>query len=291
MNLTMKKQFSLVMSAFLVSLAFANPTLAIESKVTNKSSENISDNLLEKLHDADFSDAQITLLSESTLKLLSKTKKLKKLDSELVEQGELSEDPDTGEIVEFLEFKKGEVTTRSTGSLDMDLDVEAWEVDSDITGEKKLLIVASYNWNDTPNNRWTDAISLGWPESTGWYIPTDSDDDVDQFYANDYILEKAYPRDKEIRYSKTRRPDAAEPNAGVGHEIDLPGTVTALDFYGGMEQYVYFDENDSGKTNVKTVYGHSQASFTPAFTVFPAGLSVEPGNTISTEYAITTIKW
>jgi hypothetical protein len=36
------------------------------------------------------------------------------------------------------------------------------------SGEKKFIIVANYNWDEVPLQRFTDALAVGWPDSTGW---------------------------------------------------------------------------------------------------------------------------
>jgi hypothetical protein len=66
--------------------------------------------------------------------------------------------------------------------------------------------------------------------------------------------------------------------------------LTAIDFYGGLSQYVYVDEDKTGDTNIQAVYGHSVASITPSFDVTPAGFTIEPGWSIIEEYAMTTLR-
>jgi hypothetical protein len=63
--------------------------------------------------------------------------------------------------------------------------------------------------------------------------------------------------------------------------------LTAIDFYGGLSQYVYVDEDKTGDT---TSNGHSVASITPSFDVTPAGFTIEPGWSIIEEYAMTTLR-
>jgi hypothetical protein len=155
----------LAMSALAVSLVVPSLTYAADSK---HDLSHIDKNLLKKLHNAGFSDAQISILTDEVLQDLKETKILRKLDSEIVERGEIYTDSKTGKKVKKVEYKKGEVTTRSTGNLDMDLSVDAWEVSSDRSGEKKFIIVANYNWDEVPLQRFTDALAVGWPDSTGW---------------------------------------------------------------------------------------------------------------------------
>lgn len=133
---------------------------------------------------------------------------MRKIESEVIERGEIITDEKTGETTNLVEYKKGSVNLMAaTGNLDMDLSIDAWVVSSDISNKKKFIIVGGYHWNSLPVSRFTDALSIGWPTSPGWYLPT-SGGNVTQFPANDYWVNKA--NSKNITYkTTTSTPDDA----------------------------------------------------------------------------------
>ncbi|MFE3976177.1 MULTISPECIES: hypothetical protein [unclassified Peribacillus] len=143
----------------------------------------------------------------------------------------------------------------------------------------------NFQWLKTPSYNLVDKMTIGFPSSSGLYLPT-SGGKVTQH-------QHRYSQDQQgngrwIDYAIKYSPSNWEPSAGVAGSYDLKASTSKTKHKGYIGQYVYVPTSKNGKINIKIEYGHKRISGTPSVSVYPAGLSITPTQTTDTRsYALT----
>ena len=199
---------------------------------------------------------------------------------------------DTGsEIMDIYlpEFNKpGQVQIRPFATIaasTLKLGGTVYKVTSDRSKEDKFYVYGNFQWLKTPSFNLVDKMTIGFPSSSGLYLPT-SGGKVTQH-------QHRYSQDQQgngrwIDYTIKYSPSNWEPSAGVAGSYDLKASTSKTKHKGYIGQYVYVPTSKNGKINIKIEYGHKRISGTPSVSVFPAGLSITPTNTTDTRpYGLT----
>lgn len=171
------------------------------------------------------------------------------------------------------QFNTSSVGKRVDGGY-IKLDAIAFEVDSDKSGKKKFYFYGGYNWTESPGWELIDALSLGWPDSAEIVLPMTSGK-VDQ-HETRYCEKPDNNASAPWDCSTDRSPEDWDNGMGVGNRFNIDGAPNNNIHKGYIAQYVYTARN-SGYVNVKFEYGHQEFDWgDPSFSVFPAGLSIDP---------------
>jgi hypothetical protein len=158
----------------------------------------------------------------------------------------------------------------------MSLRTYANKVTNDKTGKQKLYMYGSWNWKNHPSVTLTDVFAVGWPSSEGVWIPITSSGAVDGYQAGYY---DTVAGSRYLRTFKTS-PDYTGANSGVGFEFDIRGGAATSDGYVG--QYVY--SNSLHNTfNIRSEYGHQTLSWSPGFSIYPAGVGISVTTGVDTK--------
>ncbi|WP_057914068.1 hypothetical protein [Peribacillus muralis] len=160
-----------------------------------------------------------------------------------------------------------------------------YKVKSDRSKEDKFYMYGNFQWLKTPSYTLVDKMTIGFPSSSGLYLPT-SGGKVTQH-------QHRYSQDQQgngrwIDYAIKYSPSNWEPSAGVAGSYDLKASTSKTKHKGYIGQYVYVPTSKNGKINIKIEYGHRRVGGTPTVSVFPAGLSITPTNSTDTRaYGLT----
>ncbi|CAH0265318.1 hypothetical protein SRABI96_03539 [Peribacillus sp. Bi96] len=160
-----------------------------------------------------------------------------------------------------------------------------YKVKSDRSKEDKFYIYGNFQWLKTPSYNLVDKMTIGFPSSSGLYLPT-SGGKVKQH-------QHRYSQDQQgngrwIDYAIKYSPSNWEPSAGVAGSYDLKASTSKTKHKGYIGQYVYVPTSKNGKINIKLAYGHRRVAGTPSVSVYPAGLSITPTTATDTRsYALT----
>jgi hypothetical protein len=176
------------------------------------------------------------------------------------------------------------VSALTNGELNGHVDItgSAYAVTSDWSGYRKFRFWGRWSWVSIPQNTYEDKFAIGWPSSEGIILRTNTSGGI-QLHTHDYWTGAA-------RRDYGTQPDRAEPNAGVGVNIDLI-QGQGKNHAGHIDQYVYTRQS-SGDANVKFEYGHARTAFSPSWTLNSAtGLGVSATLTVDTGYVMQTISW
>lgn len=196
------------------------------------------------------------------------------------------------DIIEDSTLEGGTIGTQAIKKgTDLTIGAASFEVTSDRSGLRKFYLYGNFNWLKSPPNRWTDAISIGWPESAELTMPVNSYGDVTQFSAKYMYRDGPYSAWGWQTGKSISRPDYDQPSAGVGFRFNLKDGFGYYEHKGYAGQYVY-SKKSSGYFNIMIRYGHTSASITPSFTVYPTvGLGVTPTWVVDTEQSYSILDW
>jgi len=171
---------------------------------------------------------------------------------------------------------------------DITVGAAAFEVKSDRAGQKKLYVYGNFNWLKSPPSRWTDALSIGWPESAELSFPISSRGDIAQYEAKYLYRDGPYSAFGWQTGKSATQPDKVASLSGVGFRFNLKSGIGFTEHKGYVGQYLY-TKKSQGLFNVLVRYGHYTISLSPSFTVYPSvGLAVTPvlRNTTLNSYAV-----
>ncbi|WP_342558318.1 hypothetical protein [Metasolibacillus sp. FSL K6-0083] len=171
---------------------------------------------------------------------------------------------------------------------DITVGAAAFEVNSDRVGQKKIYVYGNFNWLKSPPSRWTDALSIGWPDSAELSFPINNRGDIAQYEAKYFYRDGPYSAFGWQTGKSVTQPDDYASLAGVGFRFNLKSGFGFTEHKGYVGQYLY-TKKPSGLFNILVRYGHYSISFSPSFTVYPSmGLAVTPviRNTTLNSYAI-----
>lgn len=164
---------------------------------------------------------------------------------------------------------------------DIELFGTGFTVTSDKSGYKKIYLYGSFEWLESPLNAFTDKMTIGFPDSSKWFLPMSSGK------VAQHESRYAYDQWADGRWSWTTKqytPSDWEPNAGVAAEFDLIGLLSSPLHKGYVSQYVYVSNQESNISNVKFEYGHAYTGIDVEVAVFPsAGLAINPGIEVESE--------
>ncbi|WP_338554463.1 hypothetical protein [Paenibacillus sp. KS-LC4] len=160
----------------------------------------------------------------------------------------------------------------------------ALEMTSDVPGSKKIYILGSFQWLVKPLLHFTDKMSVGYPVTNEFYLPTSggsirqhNNETCNLFGQNGWTC------------TSSTTPSNHDIGAGVAASFDLIGTANLTK--GSFNQVVY-TQKKSGKSNLLFRYGHRVLLGTVGVSVFPSiGLAVTPGTTTETLDYVTEISW
>ncbi|WP_137744917.1 hypothetical protein [Robertmurraya siralis] len=170
-------------------------------------------------------------------------------------------------------------------SADIQLGGTVYKVTSDRSGYNKYYMYGNYRWLKSPFYTLVDKMTIGFPSSSGFILPT-SNGSITQhqhrysydFYGNGKWVDTA------IKYS----PSDWSANAGVAGSYDLRKFSDFTLHKGYVGQYVYVRNTTHGDMNIKLEYGHKSISGAITVSVYPAGLGITPTTTTDTKsYALT----
>ncbi|MEJ8548830.1 hypothetical protein [Brevibacillus borstelensis] len=162
---------------------------------------------------------------------------------------------------------------------DIKLAATAFKVTSDMPGYKKFYLYGNFEWLKRPVFTFTDGVSLGYPDNTKWFLPTNSKGDVTQ-----HETQYCYRVDNNVtapwNCSKKTKPSYSSLGSGVGTNFTLQSLPSNLLHQGYIGQYVYVKDTESGTTNVRFEYGHTTVTAEVSFSVLPTfGVGVTPKRT------------
>ncbi|MEO3944079.1 hypothetical protein [Gorillibacterium sp. CAU 1737] len=155
---------------------------------------------------------------------------------------------------------------------------------TDKPGFKRILMVASFQWQSQPRYKYTDKMSIGYP-STNKFIFNTSNGKIQGHTNRSYF----YFEDNLLNF-ESNTPTDADPGAGVAADYYYHPFAEKLN--GSIIQYVYVPDNQSGTSNVCIRYGHKYLTLgSPSVSIYPYGLSVTPSTTVQTADYILTLTW
>lgn len=134
---------------------------------------------------------------------------------------------------------------------DIEMEAEAYEVNSDVPGDSKFRIIGRWKWVSVPQNTFTDGFSIGAPILAGLRVSEEGNEIQEHRHSYMTSTPNGY-----ITHDYGYEPDAYDPNSGVGYTIDLQQGYLDKHF-GHMEQYMYSSE-PSGNAVIKFEYGHKR---------------------------------
>ncbi|GIO86161.1 hypothetical protein J25TS5_30930 [Paenibacillus faecis] len=205
-------------------------------------------------------------LSETEISTLPETMLRQMIDMQVVKVASksqsFSENPTTGEIQPSLDANDLTLQTLTT--------VQA----SDKPGYKKYNMWGYFSWKKDPVAVFTDKMTIGVPESVGFFLPV-SNNSISQFTST-------YEYNKNgTWYSKqSTTPSDWKANSGVAGKYDLVSGTNYL-HRGYISQNIYINSSKSDTTNLTLEYGHSTVSFEPSVSISPTsgsiGITIKPG--------------
>jgi hypothetical protein len=173
-------------------------------------------------------------------------------------------------------------TSGDIGTMDLvrNYDIEmfgtAYSVNSDRVGYKKIYLYGFFDWLVDPVNKLEDAMSIGYPITNKFFVPTSNG------YVSQFSSRNCNKNNEQTWYcDSSTLPQSYDLGTGVGEYYDL--LFWGIDHKGYMDQYVYVDAREYGTSNIKLRYGHKKVSGNVGFNVFSYGFAVEPA--WNTEYA------
>jgi hypothetical protein len=215
------------------------------------------------LNKVGLSETSIELLPASELELLLEE------DAVLIGKGE--------EKSFDLKSETPEVQVMKITSNDIKLSGYGFAVPTDRPGYKKIKLVATYDWNIDPLNKWTDTISIGYPQTNKFFLPFNSNGQVEQFYS---LYSAWSPTYEQWDDYASIVPTDWDNGAGIGESINIKAGRDAHQGY--IRMHAYVKNTETGTSNVKIRYGHAILNASPSFSVYTAGLSVEPKMNVET---------
>lgn len=205
-------------------------------------------------------------LSEDEVSYLPETMLRQMIDMEVVKVGSktqnFSENPFTGEL-----------QPRLSGD-DMTLQIVTTVQASDKTGYKKYNMWGYSFWKKSPQLRFTDKMTIGVPESVGFFLPVNGTS-IDQFSSTyEYNINGTW-----YTGYTSKTPADWKANSGVASKLPL---VTGTNYLhrGYISQNIYIANSKSGITNMTLEYGHATLSFEPSISISPSsgsiGITIRP---------------
>lgn len=180
--------------------------------------------------------------------------------------------------------------TPTLSTKDIKVGATAFEVKSDRTGQKKMYLYGNFEWIKNPTSRFTDAMSIGWPDSAELAPPT-VNNKISQFEGKYMYRDGSNSAFGWQTGTNTTTPNTETGLAGVGFKFGVKSGIGFSEHKGYIGQYVYTKKKE-GLFNIMIRYGHASLAITPSFTVYPNfGLGVTPGVTVSTVDAFGTLSW
>lgn len=176
-----------------------------------------------------------------------------------------------------LKSEEPEIGVMDLTKNDIQLSGYGFAVTTDKPGYKKIKLVAEYNWNIDPLQKWTDSISIGYPVTNKFFLPFTSSGEVAQFYS---LYSAWNPTYWQWEDHASTVPADWDNGAGLGETIDIKAGRD--DHMGYIRMYAYVKNTETGTSNVKIRYGHAILGASPSFSVYPAGLAVEPKTNVET---------
>lgn len=143
----------------------------------------------------------------------------------------------------------GQISTfASIAATTLKLGGTVYKVKSDRSKEDKFYIYGNFQWLKTPSYTLVDKMTIGFPSSSGLYLPT-SGGKVKQH-------QHRYSQDQQgngrwIDYAIKYSPSNWEPSAGVAGSYDLKASTSKTKHKGYIGQYVYVPTSKNGKINKK----------------------------------------
>ncbi|MDQ0164014.1 hypothetical protein [Aeribacillus alveayuensis] len=265
-----------IVKVFIIALLFvfgiSNVGLAKENNDGNSSlTEKEYQYLLKNGH----TEEEIKDLPIEVAKQLVKDKAIKQNSGYIIKNFYEASNEESGEFF----------TTASISSSELKLAGTVYKVTSDRSGYNKYYIYANFQWLKSPFWTLTDKMTIGFPSSSGFFLPTSNGSVTQHQHRYSY---DAYGNgnwvDTPIKYT----PSDWDPNAGVAGSYDLKKLSDFTLHKGYIGQYVYVRNTVHGDMNIKIEYGHRMYGGSPSVSVFPAGLSITPSSwTDTASYALT----
>lgn len=173
------------------------------------------------------------------------------------------------------------VGTMDLTTSDITLYANAYEVNSDVPGSKKIYIYGSYTWKVKPLFALTDKMSIGYPVTNEWYLKT---------YSGKIMGHESNNCNYKGQWTCTSSNVPSDHDIGQGVAAKYDIWADSNFKQGDITQYVYTTKK-SGKSNINLRYGHRFATGSVSVSVFPSGLAVNPSiGTEVLDYPIT-ISW
>ncbi|NMI04290.1 hypothetical protein HF638_09875 [Paenibacillus sp. SZ31] len=173
------------------------------------------------------------------------------------------------------------VGTMDLTKSDITLYANAYEVNSDVPGSKKIYIYGSYTWKVEPIFALTDKMSIGYPVTNEWYLRT-SAGTILGHESNNCNYKGQW------KCTSSNVPSDHDIGQGVAAKYDIWADANFRQ--GDITQYVYTTKK-SGKSNINLRYGHRYLTGAVGVSVYPSGLAVTPAiGTETLDYPIT-ISW
>lgn len=213
-------------------------------------------------------------LSESEISTLPETMLRQMVDKKAVKVASkvqnFSENPVTGEIQPRLNANDLTLQTLTT--------VQA----SDKPGYKKYNMWGYFSWKKDPVAKFTDKMTIGVPESVGFFLPV-KNNAIAQF-SSTYEYNK-----NGIWYStQSKTPSDWKANSGVAAKYDLVMGTNYL-HRGYLMQDIYINSKKSDTTNLTLEYGHATIIAEPSVSISPTSGSI--GITLKTGVSVYKIPY
>ncbi|MGG4093472.1 hypothetical protein [Paenibacillus lautus] len=174
-----------------------------------------------------------------------------------------------------------EIGTRDLTKSDITLYANAFEVNSDVPGSKKIYIYGSYTWEVKPLFAFTDKMSIGYPVTNEWYLRTS---------AGNILGHESNNCNYKGQWSCTK--STVPSNHDIGQGVAAAYDIWADSNFkqGDLTQYVYTTKKE-GKSNILLRYGHRYLTGSVGVSVYPSGLAVTPATGTETLDYNITITW
>lgn len=164
---------------------------------------------------------------------------------------------------------------------------QAYSVNSDRPGYKKFLMLGVFHWTSNPAWTLTDGMTIGYPESTRFFLPT-SGGQVQQFEAKHCGVRV---NGNGTHCTSTNTPEISSAAGGVGTKVALSSARRGENGY--IQQYVYVEDSESGTTNVLFQYGHAYYTGKISFSVGSSGfgVSISPTSSVDIKSYIVELRY
>ncbi|MFJ8104093.1 hypothetical protein [Lysinibacillus sp. NPDC096212] len=180
--------------------------------------------------------------------------------------------------------------TASLSDKDVKVGASAFEVKSDKAGQKKMYLYGNFEWIKNPSERYTDAMSIGWPDSAELAAPI-VNNKISQFEGKYMYRDGPNSAFGWQTGTSTTTPNSDTGLAGVGFKFGFKRGIGFSEHKGYIGQYVY-TKKDKGLFTIMIRYGHGTITWIPSFTVYPNfGLGVTPNAAMATKDAYATLSW